>query len=217
MTGKRVNMADPIGCETLIGMLQAAAAQIRGHHEELSRLDSFGGDGDHGATMLRAVRRVEEAVADGAARTPAKLLEDVGWAIMGVDGGATGPLLGSLFTGMAEAAGDAESLDCRRLAAAFDAVSAAVGRRTKAQAGDKTMLDALLPAVAAFRECAEAGASVSDALARAAEAAAAGAAATAGMQARFGRAKHLGARSVGQQDPGAKSIALMFKGFAEGV
>ena len=207
-------MANRIGVDEFVAMLAGAAEAIRAHHEELGRLDSFGGDGDHGATMLRAMGQVEKAVAGAAGKDLAGLLKDVGWAIMGVDGGATGPLLGSLFMSMAKA--DTEAIkDAAGLAALFEAGLAGVRRRTKAEPGDKTMLDALIPAVAALRDAESA--SIDGALAAAASSALEGAASTRQMQARFGRAKNLGEKSIGEQDPGATSMAYIFQGFAKGA
>ncbi|NLF59054.1 MAG: dihydroxyacetone kinase subunit L, partial [Candidatus Hydrogenedens sp.] len=145
------------------------------------------------------------------------LLNDVGWGILGVDGGATGPLLGMLFMSMAEAAGEAEGLDTPALAGLFEAGLAGVRAQTKAQPGDKTMLDALIPAVGALRAAADGGAEVVEALHLAAEAARAGAEATAALQARFGRARNIKEQSIGTQDPGATSVSLIFKGFSKGV
>jgi phosphoenolpyruvate---glycerone phosphotransferase subunit DhaL len=141
----------------------------------------------------------------------------VGWAVMGVDGGATGPLLGTLFLGMSEGAGDAAGLDAPGLAAMLEAGVAKVRKQTKAQPGDKTMLDALLPAVEAIAAGAAAGEDLPAVLERGSAAAAAGAAATAQMMARFGRAKNIKEKSIGSADAGATSVSFIFKGFLEGV
>ena len=105
----------------------------------------------------------------------------------------------------------------RGLAKAFAAGLSGVQKRTRAQVGDKTMLDALVPAVQAAQEAADGGASVEEVLRRAFEAARAGAEGTTAMQARFGRAKNIGEKSIGQPDAGATSVSLLFKGFLEGV
>lgn len=210
-------MPQTIDYKQMVAMLRAAAAKIRANHELLSRLDSFGGDGDHGTTMLRAMTCMEKAI--DACSTPAlqPLLSEVGWAIMGVDGGATGPLLGTLLGGMADVTAGKKALDSRALAQAFEAGLAALQLQSKAKVGDKTMIDALVPAVGAMAPAAEQGAAVSELLRLAAEAAEAGAAATTQMQARFGRAKTLGPKSIGNPDAGATSIALIFRGFYEGA
>lgn len=203
-----------IGYDEFTGMLRAAARLIEENRETLSRLDSHGGDGDHGTTMARAMAIVTKTVDETQPGPLADLIQAVGWAVMGVDGGATGPLLGTFFTGMSEAvAGDA--MDTPALAAAFAAGLAGVEKHTRARVGDKTMIDALAPAVQALSEAAERGDAPAAALQSAAEAAARGAESTKELQARFGRAKNVGEKSLGHEDPGAVSIALIFRGFAE--
>ncbi len=208
-------MPETITRETFADMMAAAAALIREHQAELCRLDSHGGDGDHGTTMARAMNQAGQAAAasQGGVST---LLKDVGWAVMGIDGGATGPLFGTLFTKMAAAAGDTIE-DSRALAEVFEAGLAGVRKRSKAEPGDKTLLDALAPAVGALRRSAEQGVSIPDALDAAAQAARQGAESTRDMQARFGRAKNLGEGSIGEPDPGATSMAYLFAGFTQGV
>ena len=198
-------------------MMARAAEAIEANHEMLGKLDSVGGDGDHGATILRAMKHMETA-ADAAAEgdLPA-LFKDVGWAIMGVDGGATGPLLGTLFMSMSDAAAETETIDGKGVAALFAAALKGVQRRTKAQVGDCTMIDALVPAVEAMQQAAEGGADARSVLEQGATAAEAGALATRDMVARFGRAKALGEKTLGEQDPGATSMSLIIRGFANGV
>ncbi len=210
-------MMESIGYDDMVRMLRSAAEAVRAQHEMLSKLDSAGGDGDHGTTMLRAMSNMEKVIA--AASTPElkTLLHDVGWAILGVDGGATGPLLGAFFLAMAEAVGDRDALDARGVASLFAAGLKGVQEQTKARPGDKTMMDALLPAVEAMHAAAERGGDIQALLQRAAAAAAEGAAATAAMQARFGRARNLKEKSIGNQDPGATSVSLIFKGFKKGI
>ncbi len=208
-------MTDRLGMRHLKEMIAAAAAEIEADHQELSRLDSATGDGDHGTTMVRAMATVRKTMAESSDTEPGKLLSSIGWAIMGADGGSTGPLLGSFFMGMGEGLGEAADLDCAGVAAMFQAGMDKVRRQTKAQVGDKTMMDALIPAVTALSKAAESGADIASALKEAARAAWDGALSTKEFKARFGRAKNLGDRTIGCQDPGATSMALMFKGFAE--
>lgn len=216
-------MDGTINCGTFMRMLKKAAARVRDNQALLSRLDSFGGDGDHGTTMTRAVGQIEKVVLDAenadAAIAIGVLLHDVGWAVMGVDGGATGPLFGSFFSAMGDRLTDAgqEGVDAKQLAAAFKAGLDGVQKYTKARVGDKTMIDALDPAVRAAASSAEAGGDPRDAILVAADAAERGATATSAMRARFGRAKNMGPESVGNEDPGAVSVALLFRGFADGV
>jgi dihydroxyacetone kinase-like protein len=208
-------MTQTIGVDEFALMFKGAAARIREQHQLLSELDCVAGDGDHGTTMLRAVEQLERA-ADGQT-TPRELLRDVGWKVLGVDGGASSSLLGTFFAGMADVPGIGETLDCCQLAASFECGLAAVRRQTKAQPGDKTMMDALVPSIDALRASAGEGDTMIDALRRAADAAQAGAEATRNFTAKFGRAKYLGEKTRGHRDPGAVSIALLFDGFYRGL
>ncbi len=201
-------MSVTVSYEDLARMLREGASRVRENHELLSKLDSATGDGDHGTTMKRVAEAMLESVQGCSTPTPVALLEAVGWSVMSVDGGSTSPLLGSFFMGMSEAAGGGE------LAAMFEAGLAKLRAQTPARPGDKTMVDALVPAVSALAGRHE---SLSQALSRAAEAAAAGAESTKNMQAKFGRARNLGARTIGLVDPGATSISLMFAGFRDAV
>ena len=206
-----------VGVKEFLGMMQGAARKVKEEHALLSRLDAAIGDGDHGITMLRAMSLTEKAVAEDKSNDLQGLLYTLGWTLLGVDGGSTGPLLGSWFLGMSEFAGDKQALDVQTLAATFEAGLIAVMKQTKAQIGDKTMIDALLPAVEALQSGAAANHGIEEALRAAASAAQQGALSTKNFVARFGKAKFAGERTVGHQDPGATSIALMFQGFAEGL
>jgi len=210
-------MPATVGYDELVAMLRGAIAEVREHQATLSELDSVGGDGDHGTTMARAMANMEKAIAECSSGHMKDLLFDVGWAIMGVDGGATGPLFGSLFMGMSEAVGDSDALDAQALAAMFEGGLAAVEAQTKARVGDKTMMDALVPAVRALREAADADKEIAECLLAAADAAAQGALSTKDLPTRFGRAKNIGERTIGHQDPGATSVSLIFRGFSEAL
>jgi len=213
----RHQMADEIGYDEIVRMLRGASTEIRDNHEMLSKLDSVGGDGDHGTTMVRAMAHLEKAVDASGSQDLKSLLYDVGWAILGVDGGATGPLLGTFFMAMSDAAAGVDALDSLGLAAIFEAGMAGVRSQTKAQVGDKTMIDALVPAVDSMRKAADGGVGVVDVLRCGAEGAAEGAASTKDLQARFGRARNIKEKSIGTQDPGATSVSLIFKGFWKGA
>jgi len=210
-------MPEAVGPDDLARMFRRAIDAVRRCRDELSRLDSAGGDGDHGTTMVRAMAGVEKVLAEPGLRTPGKVLGAIGWSILGVDGGATGPLFGTLFMGMGEAAGDRESLDPAALAGALEAGLAAVGKRTKAKPGDKTLMDALVPAAEAMGATAASSKDIREMLRLAAEAARRGAESTAAMAARFGRARNVGAKSIGHPDAGATSISLMLRGFFKGL
>jgi len=210
-------MADTIGIEDMGRMIRGAADKIRANRDDLSKLDSAIGDGDHGMTIARAMGIAEKVIAESDKKELKGLLKDVGWGVMGVDGGATGPLLGSFLMGLGNGIDELETIDCPMLAAMFEAGLAAVRRQSKAQIGDKTLMDALLPAVDAMRRAADEGKSIREALQQAANAAENGAISTKEFKARFGRAKNLGERTIGCQDPGATSMALIFQGFFEGL
>jgi len=207
-------MTETLDRDDIARMLRGAIEKIRAGHETLSRLDSVIGDGDHGTTMVRAMGLVEKTLAECASPDLKGMLNDVGWAVMGVDGGAAGPLIGSLLIGMSEAAGDGPQLDAAGVAAMFEGGLAKVRTYSQAKVGDKTMLDALVPAIETLRAAVTLGDGVAVAMGKAAEAAEKGAASTKDMVARFGRARNLGERSRGFADPGATSISLIFRGFA---
>ena len=197
-------------------MLTSAAEQIRANHEMLSRLDGAVGDGDHGTTMLRTMEAVTKAVSESPGASLKDLFSSVAWAVMSADGGSTGPLLGSLFMGMSQGAEGRNELDCAAVAAIFDAGITQLQKQSRAKTGDKTMMDAFLPALAALK-AADPAAGIRKALQQATDAAAVGAEATRTMRAKFGRARNLGDRVIGHPDPGAVSVSLLFKGFAEAI
>ncbi|MGA2498077.1 MAG: dihydroxyacetone kinase subunit DhaL [Tepidisphaeraceae bacterium] len=207
-------MSANVAYEDFARMLREGAARLRDNHELLSKLDAATGDGDHGTTMKRVAEAILEGVQGSSPPTLGTLLETVGWSVMSVDGGSTSPLLGSFFMGMSEAAAGKEQANAADLAAIFEAGLAKLRTQTAAKPGDKTMVDALVPAVAALSAV---GATVPQAMAKAAEAAAQGAESTKAMQAKFGRARNLGARTIGLVDPGATSISLMFAGFRDAL
>ncbi|MCP4376833.1 MAG: dihydroxyacetone kinase subunit L [bacterium] len=210
-------MADTINADNIVSMLQKAVATIRENEDMLSNLDAATGDGDHGAAMAMAVGAADKAIAEWDKASIKSLLHGVGWGMMCIDGGSTGPLWGSLFVGMSKGVGDVESLDCAALATAFEAGLEKIQKQSKAVVGDKTMMDALIPAVGAIRTAADASSSINDALSAAAAAAAEGATATSDMLAKFGRARNLGDRVIGHVDPGATSMSLLFKAFSEAL
>lgn len=210
-------MRDRITRDDFARMIAGAAALIRSEHAMLSQLDCASGDGDHGATMLRAVERLEASFGAGSPEDLKTCLSEAGWSVLGVDGGASSSLLGTMFSGMADGSTGGAWIDASDLAAIFEAGLAAVRKQTKAEPGDKTLMDALVPAVAALRAAADGGKSVTEALQDAAFAARAGAEATRNLTARYGRAKFLGEKTRGHQDPGATSMGLLFEGFYNGL
>lgn len=195
----------------------ASVEKIRENHQELSRLDSATGDGDHGTTMLRSFEAVDKTVQDAKGEDMKSLLYDMGWNIMCADGGSTGPLLGSLFMGMSEPVEGKDILNAVDVAAMFRAGLTSMSEQSKANVGDKTMMDAIIPAVDAIEKAAGEGKTIPEIFADAAKAAADGAEATKQMQAKFGRARNLGERTIGHKDPGATSMSLIFQSFAESI
>ena len=209
-------MSNTIEDKDVISMIFGAVEKIKANHEMLSKLDSATGDGDHGTTMLRSMQAVEKTINENVDENLKDMLHKIGWAIMSADGGSTGPLLGSLFMGMSEGVGQSTELDCNAITEMIGAGIVKMQKQSRAQIGDKTMMDALLPALEALKN-ADTNSSVADMLGSAAQAAKNGALATEGMKAKFGRARNLGDRVLGHRDPGAVSISLMFEGFYESL
>jgi dihydroxyacetone kinase-like protein len=194
---------------TLSTWLGRVAKRYAAEQGYLCDLDAAIGDGDHGANLARGFTAV--AAKMGAADTPAGLFKTVGMTLIGTVGGASGPLYGTLFVEMGKAAGERAALDQAAWAQVLAAGLAGVMARGKAQPGDKTMIDALEPAVKAL----EGKTGLAAALAASAAAAQQGAAATIAMIAHKGRASYLGDRAIGHQDPGATSLAILLSGLAE--
>jgi dihydroxyacetone kinase-like protein len=191
------------------------AEVIAEHREELVRLDTAIGDGDHGTNMDRGMRKVLEKLDGADGGDIGATLKLVGMTLVSSVGGAAGPLYGTLFLQMGTAAAGRDELDLAGWTGALEAAVKGVQARGKAEPGDKTMIDALLPAVDALRSAAGDGADTATALQRSAAAAEEGMKATTPMEARKGRASYLGPRSVGHQDPGATSSHLLLRSAAE--
>ncbi|MBA6434264.1 dihydroxyacetone kinase subunit L [Streptomyces sp. GMR22] len=188
--------------------LTAAATSVGREAARLTDLDSAIGDADHGTNMQRGFAAVTEALEKEPPGSPGAALILAGRQLISKVGGASGPLYGTLLRRAGKALGDAEQITPQQLADALRAGVDAVAQLGGAAAGDKTMLDALLPAV-------EALGGGTGSFAAAGEAAEKGALATVPMLARKGRASYLGERSVGHQDPGATSSALIISALAE--
>jgi len=209
-------MSDTVSSKDIIGMILAAVKKIEANHEELSRLDGATGDGDHGTTMLRTVKAVEGAINANQDASLKDLMGKIAWDVMSADGGSTGPLLGSFFMGMGEGVADTDAFNSEDVAKIIIAGVEKMHKQSRAQIGDKTMMDALLPAVDALKN-ADAGSTVAATLADAAKAAKEGSEATVDMTAKFGRARNLGERVLGHKDPGSVSMALMLEAFSESI
>jgi dihydroxyacetone kinase-like protein len=192
------------------GWMNEVASAVEAEAAHLTQLDSAIGDGDHGVNMTRGFRAVVEALgAQDGAQPPGRLLITAGKTLVSTVGGASGPLWGTALRRAGRAVAEAPALDGAALADALDAALAGVVELGAAEPGDKTMVDALGPAARELRSRVEAGEELGGAIAAAAAAAEEGARATVPMQARKGRASYLGERSVGHQDPGATSTALI--------
>lgn len=210
-------MTQHVPVSVLADWLRAFAAEMVANRDLLTQLDSAIGDADHGSNMDRGMTAVVAAIDEHQDTTAAALLKRAGMTLVSTVGGASGPLYGTFFLRMAVASGDAESLDADGLAKALRAGLEGLVSRGKAESGDKTMFDALAPGLDALDASLASGASLGSALAAAAEAAREGRDATVPMRARKGRASYLGERSVGHQDPGATSAALLLAAAAATV
>ena len=186
-----------------------AARAVEEQRDHLTQLDAAIGNADHGVNLSRGFAAVLTALEAATPATPGAVLTLTGSTLISKVGGASGPLYGVAFRRAGKALGDAADVDLPALAAALEAALAGVQQLGAAREGDKTMVDALAPATGAFSKAISEGASPADALSALAEAAQAGAEATISMQALKGRASYLGPRSVGHEDPGAASTALI--------
>ncbi|MGV8885311.1 MAG: dihydroxyacetone kinase subunit DhaL [Microbacteriaceae bacterium] len=195
----------------LVDWLNRFRELVTEQKDYLTELDSAIGDADHGSNMARGMKAVMDKIDADPADTVDALFKSVGMTLVSSVGGASGPLYGTFFLRIGTTAGAVTSLSASALSAALRAGLEGVVARGKAEVGDKTMLDALVPALDAWDA---AGSSPSDAAAAALAAAVAGRDATKPLVARKGRASYLGERSAGHLDPGATSTALMFEALA---
>jgi dihydroxyacetone kinase-like protein len=193
--------------------LTLSAQAMAEHRVELIELDRAIGDSDHGENMDRGFQAVLDKLAESPPETPGAALKLTAMALMSKVGGAAGPLYGTAFLRAATTLGDAANVDAAALAAALTAARDGIVARGKAEAGDKTMVDAWTPAADAAAAAAADGDTLAVLIA-AAEAAEAGAVATDPLVARKGRASYLGERSAGHRDPGAASSALILRAAA---
>ncbi|MEU5463670.1 dihydroxyacetone kinase subunit DhaL [Streptomyces althioticus] len=185
--------------------MTVTAASVDSEAERLTALDSEIGDADHGSNLQRGFRAVKDALDKEPPATPGAVLTQAGRVLVSTVGGASGPLYGTLLRRAGKTLGEATEVDRQQLAEALRAGVDAVMKLGGAAPGDKTMIDALLPAVDALGES----------FAAARDAARDGAVATTPMLARKGRASYLGDRSIGHQDPGATSSALLVAALLE--
>jgi phosphoenolpyruvate---glycerone phosphotransferase subunit DhaL len=184
---------------------------VEEHKDHLTSLDSAIGDADHGLNLLRGFTAVVVAVDKKEGDGPGQILLTTGNTLISTVGGASGPLLGSAFRSAGKSLGDDGDVTPAQFAAALHEALAAIRKLGAASVGDKTMVDAFAPAAEAFQAAVDEGAGMPASAQRAWQAAEEGAVATVPLQALKGRASYLGPRSVGHQDPGATSTALLFR------
>lgn len=189
------------------------AGEMSEHRAELVALDTAIGDGDHGTNMNRGMTKAVEKLGAAEQADPGAVLKTVAMALVSSVGGAAGPLYGTLFLQMGGALAGQDEVDLEAYAAAWRKGLEGVQARGKAQPGDKTMVDALIPAVEALESASDLRAG----LRAATQAAEEGMKATTPLVARKGRASYLGERSKDHQDPGATSTYYLFKTAAEAL
>jgi dihydroxyacetone kinase-like protein len=205
-----------LGYDDVLRWIRAFAAEVGTNKEQLTELDAAVGDGDHGINMDRGMSAVVGKVdAAGQEKDIGALLKTVGMTLVSTVGGAAGPLYGTLFLQMGTAVSGKTELGPNDWAAALDAAVAGVQARGKAEPGDKTMIDALIPGRDALKSALAEGARFEDALRQSSDAAGQGTRDTIPLVARKGRASYLGERSAGHQDPGATSSHLLLEAAAE--
>ncbi len=208
-------MAENVTTAVLEEWVRRFATLVAENRDHLTELDAAIGDADHGSNMDRGMKAAVAALDDARPATAGALFTKVGMTLVSTVGGASGPLFGTFFLRMGTSFGDADTATPVDFAAALRAGLGGVVARGKAEAGDKTMYDALAPAVDALDAALEEQSPLAAGLKAARDAAQAGRDATIPMLARKGRASYLGERSVGHQDPGATTVALLLEAATE--
>ncbi|HHX45717.1 MAG TPA: dihydroxyacetone kinase subunit L [Chloroflexi bacterium] len=212
-------MAQMLTQSEVVAVLRKQAADLTAHAEELRALDAAIGDGDLGITVTIGFQAVCEALPELEDADLRTLLMRAGMAFNRKAASTFGALYATMMMRAARVAGERQGagIDASTFAAMVSAAVEGVQERGKAQRGDKTLLDALIPAAEAATAAAEAGASLSDVAGRTAEAAEEGARATVAMKSRTGRASWFSDRTEGVQDPGATAVSFMLRSFADYV
>ncbi len=205
----------PITAGDIVDYLHKTAEVLRENKVYLTELDAAIGDADHGINMDRGFQMVLKKLPGVEDKDPGTILKTAGMALVSSVGGAGGPLYGTAFMQAGTAVAGKHELEAGDMLAILDAALKGVVMRGKANLGDKTMVDAITPAVVAMREALENGADTAEALAKAAAAAEKGMHDTVPLLAKKGRASYLGERSIGHQDPGATSSYLLILTMAE--
>jgi len=201
--------------QDFVAILTRFAELVAENTNELCKLDSQFGDGDHGTTMKRGTNAAQQKIRTSHPEQIDKLLSGYAMAMLGSMGGASGPIFSSLFQGMSVAATGQTKLDTKGVVSIFEQALEKVTRVGKAAEGDKTLVDSLAPAVRAARAELENGGDLSKILASAHKAALEGVINTRDMVAKKGRARYAGERSLGHEDAGAVTISLMFQAFSD--
>jgi dihydroxyacetone kinase-like protein len=205
----------PVTVPDLLGWVEAFQRHVHEQRDHLTALDAAIGDADHGLNLDRGMSAVVAKVAGDPPATVDALFRTIGMTLVSTVGGASGPLYGTFFLRFGATAGAVAQVDAAGLGTALRAGLDGVVARGRAEPGDKTMVDALGPAVTAFEDAAARG--VAGAAAAACDAAEQGRDATAPMVAKKGRASYLGERSAGHVDPGAASSALLVRALADAL
>jgi len=205
----------PITTEDMVRWINRVAVVLHENREYLTQLDSPIGDSDHGINMDRGFKAVIVKLPTVENMDIGSILKTVGTTLVSTVGGASGPLYGTAFLRAGMATSGKNELYEADVVHMLEAALEGIKARGKAQPGEKTMVDALTPAIAAMKEAEQQNASMSQLLHRGSEAAEAGMKATIPMLATKGRASYLGERSIGHQDPGATSSWLMLKALAD--
>ncbi len=206
-----------VNADLLHRWLTSAAEAVHDQRDYLTQLDAAIGDADHGTNMDRGFTAVVEKLGELDGVPPGKVLTTVGSTLVSTVGGASGPLWGTALRRAGRALGDADEFDGPQFAAALEAALAGIVELGAAEEGDKTMVDALAPAVRTLRERLDGGASFDEAVQAARQAAEEGMRATVPLRAQKGRASYLGDRSIGHQDPGATSTVLIITALQESL
>ena len=202
---------------TITSWMREIEASVRAERDHLVQLDAAIGDADHGINMARGFEAVVQALSADNGSPPGRLLIVAGRTLVSTVGGASGPLWGSALRAGGRVLGDETTFDGAQLTEVLAAALASVKDLGTAALGDKTMVDALEPAVETLRAQVADGVPLAKAVEASAEAAETGMRATIPLQARKGRASYLGERSVGHQDPGATSTALIIRALQRAV
>lgn len=201
--------------DDVLNWVREYAQVIEDNHEMLTELDREIGDADHGANMRRGFKAVLEKLPTVEDKDIGTILKTVGMTLLSKVGGAGGPLYSTIFMKAGMTIGAKMEMELSDWAQALEAGIMGVATLGKAQLNDKTMLDALYPALDALKQAIADGVPTGDALKRSAEAAHQGMLATVPLMARKGRASYLGERSIGHQDPGATSTTLLLESVAK--